>query len=221
VQACYGSNAAMLPTDTQSCITRRASPEVCNPLNLDYHAQYAQPCVAAHTAAYGTGQLDPSALQSMTQACLPVFNQGGEQGSQCSADTDCDAGSGLSCVIHQTTGSCQTPTTVQPGSLCTEPTAVCTTGYVCESAGTSAYCVAEPSQGQPCSATLACSTDLRCDSSGTTSVCASQLQDGSPCTADTDCTGGFCIATSNSGGVCAAVYTFAVGAPTCEGFLPE
>ncbi len=215
VQDCYGSSAATLPTDTQSCVARRASPEVCNPLNLDYHAAYAQPCVDAHTAAYGTAELDPAALQSMTQACLPVFNQGGEQGSHCSADTDCDAGGGLSCVLHQSTGSCEAPTTVMPGSSCADPSAVCTAGYFCEASG---YCVAEPSQGQACSATLACSPGLRCDSSG--DVCAGQLQDDSPCTEATDCVGGVCITTS-TGGVCAANYTFAVGSATCTGFLPE
>jgi hypothetical protein len=217
VEACYGTSAGApdLPTDVQSCVTRRSTPEVCNPLNLQYHDTYAQPCVDAHAAAYGSGQVDAAALQSMTQACLPALNQAGEQGTSCSADTDCDVGSGLSCVIHQgSSGTCQTPTTIAPGSPCTSPSAECSTGYFCEASG---FCDEEPIQGQACSATLACGPGLRCASD----VCASQLPDSSACTAATDCTGGLCIATSGTTSVCATNYTFGLGAPTCEGFLPD
>lgn len=218
VQACYGASAASLPGDVQSCITRRASPEVCNPLNLAYHDAYAQPCVDAHTAAYGTGQVDAAALQSITQACLPALNQAGVQGTACSADTDCDAGSGLSCVIHQgPMGTCEAPTTIAAGSSCSEPSAECTAGYSCGVSGTGSFCVAEPVLDQACSATLACGPGFRCAGS----ACAGQLPDGSACTAASDCTGGLCIATSTSASACASNYTFGFGAPTCAGFLSE
>ena len=215
VQACYGASADSLATDMQTCVTRRSSPEVCNPLNLPYHAAYAQPCVDAHTAAYGTGQVDAAALQSVTQACLPVFNQAGELGAPCTGDTGCDVGSGLSCVIHQgAAGTSETPVTIAPGSSCTDPSAACTAGYFCETSG---FCVAEPVQGQACSASLACGPGLRCAGS----VCAGQLADAAACTADSDCTGGLCIATSSTTSACASNYTFGLGAPTCAGFLPS
>ncbi len=217
VQECYGSDAAQLPTDVQTCVTFRSTPEVCNPLNLPYHAAYAQPCVDAHTAAYGTGQLDVAALQTMIQACNQVFNSGGEQGEQCSADTDCDAGSGLSCVIHQgPAGTCETPATVTAGSSCAAPAAECTAGYFCDTSAAGDFCVAQPTQGA-CTASIGCGTGFQCDATG---VCESQLQDGSACTVNGDCIGGVCITTS-TGGVCAATYTFAVGSATCADFGPK
>jgi hypothetical protein len=218
VQACYGSgsNADLLAVDVQTCITFRTTPEVCNPLMLPYHGDFAQPCIDAHTAAYVNGQLDAAAVVAMTQGCLPVLNKAGAVTTQCTADTDCDVGSGLYCVTHQgAKGTCQTPTTVAPGSACTAAADECMGGYFCETSG---YCVANPAKGAACSATVACGANLRCDA--TTNLCADQLQDGSPCTEPSDCTGGVCIST-NSGGVCAATYTFAVGSATCVSFVPN
>jgi hypothetical protein len=217
VTGCYGSSSATLSADTQSCVTARATPERCNPLGLGYHPQYAQPCIDAHTAAYMSGQLDAGAFATVEQQCLPVLNQGGQTGTSCSSDTDCDVGSGDLCVVHQGgKGTCQIPVPVMPGGECSDPAAECSAGYFCESGG---YCVIDPDQaGQACGPGVSCNTGLGC--STTTMRCEAQLPDASPCMADGDCSGGLCIATAGSA-QCAATYTFSVGSATCSDFVPN
>jgi len=214
VTACFGSSAATLGTDTQTCVTARSAPERCNPLSLPYHSEFAQPCIDAHTNAYAMAQLDAAALQSIEQACVPVFNMGGAQGSVCTLDTDCDAGSGLSCEIHGAKGQCETPTPVAAGGECVDPAADCGATNYCEASG---HCVADPGMGETCGPGIGCSTGLRCT---TASVCEAQLPDTSACGADTDCVGGICVTTGN-GGICAATETFAVGSATCVPFQPK
>jgi hypothetical protein len=217
VTGCYGSSSAMLAADTKSCVTAAATPERCNPMNLDYHPQYAQGCIDAHTAAYMSGQIDAASLATMVQQCLPVLNQGGEAGTPCAYDSDCDVGAGNFCVVHQSgAGTCQVPETVMPGGSCAKPAAQCTAGYFCQSSG---YCVVDPDQaGQACGAGVSCNTGLSCKSE--TMTCAAQVPDGASCTADSDCTGGLCVSVPG-GGQCAAMFTFAVGSAACSSFLPK
>lgn len=218
VTGCYGSSSATLAADTQRCVTARATPERCNPLGLAYHAQYAQPCIDAHTAAYMSGQIDAGTFAAIEQQCLPALNQGGEAGATCSDDSGCDVGSGDFCVVHQGgKGSCQVPQSVMPGGDCRDPAAQCSAGYFCESSG--GYCVIDPDQaGQACGPGVSCNTGFGCDT--TTMTCAAQLPDASPCTADSDCSGGLCISVAN-GAQCVTSYVLAVGSPTCSDFLPK
>ncbi len=215
VSACYGSSDATLATDTQSCITARSAVEQCNPTGLPYNQAYAQPCVDAHTAAYANSQLQLSDIQNVQAACLPVFNKGGQVGADCSADTDCDAGSGFSCVIHLSKGTCEMPNVVMAGSECADPAAQCADGNYCEASN---HCVSDPSQGEACGAGIPCGMGLRCD--GTSNVCAAQLPDQAACSANSDCVGGICIATTTSG-LCSATYTFAIDSPTCAPFVSK
>jgi hypothetical protein len=213
VTACYGSDDTTIATDTQSCITARSAPESCNPTGLPYNSAYAQPCIDAHTAAYQNTSLMATDLQNIEQACVPVFNNGGQVGATCTADTDCDAGSGYSCIVHLSKGTCEVPIMTAAGSSCADPAAQCADGNYCEA---SANCVNDPSQGEACGAGIPCGTGLRCDA--TSSMCSAQLPDQSACSADSDCQGGICIATTTSG-LCAATYTFALDSPTCAPFI--
>jgi hypothetical protein len=214
VQACYGSTDATLETDTSSCVAARSELAKCDPGNLPYHAQYADACIAAHQQVYVQSSLQASDIQAIQTACLPVFNRGGEQGSACQTDVDCDVGSGLSCVVHQGgKGSCEVPIAVSGGEVCTDPAAQCADTFFCDSGG---HCVADPVNGMGCDVGVPCSDGLRCVSS----LCRPKLQDGAACAANDDCIGGFCLTNAGtaSQGICSATYTFSITSASCTDF---
>lgn len=214
VEACYGSTDETIDADTTSCINARSELQNCDPGNLPYHADFADGCLAAHQQVYAQATLQESDFQALAQACLPVFNNGGEMGAPCTGDVDCDVGNGLACVVHQgPTGTCQIPITVEGGESCAGPTAQCDTGFYCDS---TAHCVSDPFNGQACSMDIPCGTGLRCEQM----ACESQLPDGSACETDTDCVGGFCLATAGTtgAGICSATYTFSITSTSCAAF---
>jgi hypothetical protein len=213
VEACYGATDSSIDTDTTLCINARSQISKCDPGGLEYHSQYADACIAAHQQVYAQASLQASDLQAIATACLPVFNNGGEMGHACTADTDCDAGSGLSCVVHGTTGTCQTPLTVMGGETCTDPSSECTTDFFCDTTG---HCISDPLKDGMCSDSVPCATGLRCVSM----ACQAQLQDGSTCMQDTDCVGGFCLTGTGvqGAGVCSSMYTFSITSASCTDF---
>jgi hypothetical protein len=215
VSACYLAGPNTIDSDTQRCIRFRSAPEQCNPANLPFHADNAQACVNAHSAAYAAGTLDPTALANMNTTCEAVFNRGGPTGTRCNADTDCDVVNGLSCVLHASgNGSCQVPIPVNPGDSCASPASQCSTGYYCEASG---HCVSNPTTGGQCGVGIPCATMSRCVASanGNAGVCEPQLGDMQPCSANGDCLGGFCVSLS-SGKVCAGqLPQLAAGTPVC------
>ena len=219
VQACYGASDTALAADTTACIAVRSAPERCNPNNLPYHSDYAQPCVDAHAAVYAAPQLDPGSLKAMAVACGAVFNKGGKAGAACSADTDCALtgvadGTGLSCVIHQSKGTCQVPVQVNAGDKCSAPAAQCADGYSCDAGG---HCVADPGVKEACQPGVTCASGLRCDAA--TSSCLPLIADTKPCTTASDCAGGFCIGTGTSAAaVCSSTFVLAFLSPTCSDF---
>ncbi len=213
VGACFGSAT---DTSTQRCVSTRTSPEVCNPGQLTYHPEAADGCIAAHQALYANNVLDPTLYQQMQQACLPVFNKGQQTGVPCSADSDCDVGSGLYCIIHQGadtkgtfTGTCQVPNPVPPGSSCDAPAAQCVdqTGatdtfycaFITQTGGHD--CIANPTLGHICGSDVPCAAGLYCEAS--TGTCAQPHGASTPCNADGECVGGFCLPTSATSGICA------------------
>jgi hypothetical protein len=221
VAACYLSAPNTLGMDTQSCINFRSSAERCNPQNLPFHAEFAQPCVDAHTALYQQAALDPNALAMMNLVCEAVFNRGGPTNMSCTTDTDCDVGSGLACVVHASGhGTCQIPVPVSPGESCASPASQCSAGFFCEASG---HCVSNPVDGGACGPGIPCATTFRCvmgGANGNAGVCHSQLPDMSPCMANTDCVGGFCVPLTASSLVCAGqIPTLAFGTPSCAEFV--
>jgi hypothetical protein len=221
VVACYLSNGTTLPTDTEQCITAASTPERCNPGNLPYNPNFAQPCLQAQANVYQSAQLDPTALQQMQQICLAVFNDGGATGATCTDDSGCDVGDGFACIVHAgSKGTCQMPVPAMPGNSCASPNAQCvdatgaTDTYYCEATGN---CVQDPGNGATCGAGTPCATGLRCDP--TSNACSPQLTDGASCTQNSDCVGGFCLATNGGGAVCVAQDVLSFGSPTCADFV--
>jgi hypothetical protein len=220
VNACYLPTASTFATDTDACVAYRASYDQCNPKNLPYHPEGAAGCIAAHQNLYGSApSLNPGLLAAAQQACAAVFNNGGETSSPCTADSDCDVGSGLVCLLRASgMGSCQTPVPTSPGESCASPAAQCvdnggaTNTFYCES---SFHCVSDQVAGQMCGAGVPCSTGLRCVSG----ICETQLPDQASCTANGDCQGGFCISVG-TGSICAGQPApLAIGAPSCTTFI--
>jgi hypothetical protein len=220
VSACFIANPNTLGQDTQTCENAIASPETCNPSNRTYHAAFAQGCLNAVGALYGGApDLDPGADAAQVQACNAVFNNGGQTGVPCAADTDCDVGDGFACVTHAGgTGSCQTPQQIQPGESCSFPAAQCTTGFYCEGSG---HCISNPTVGQSCGPGIACDQTSFCaipKSGGTMGTCQTLLADQSPCTDGSQCNGGFCVA-ENEGSVCAGgPAPLSFDTPACRPF---
>jgi hypothetical protein len=224
VSACYLANQNTVDRDTQACLQVRSGLEQCNPQNLPYHPAFAQPCIDAHAGLYQSASLDPNALQNVNTACAAVFNRGGSTNTSCTVDTDCDVGSGLSCVVHGNGhGSCQNPIAVDPGMPCGSPAAQCSDGFYCETA--TSNCISNPMKGGVCGIGIPCEKGLRCamNANGGGGVCSDQLQDMSPCTADTDCQGGFCVAIGNSTNlVCAGqIPMLTAGTPSCAAFTGQ
>lgn len=217
VQSCYGSTDATIQTDTDSCIRARSQSSVCNPQGLTYHADFADKCIAQHSAIYSSQQIDAASWASLREACLPVFNRGGEVGTSCTDDADCDVGyQGLRCLVRVGgKGSCQAPIQVAGGASCKDPAAQCPAGNYCD---TGFHCVQEGIKGDTCGAGQPCGTGYRCDAEA--SVCIAQLPNGSACARDADCIGGFCIGTASGTSQCAATYAFGIGTASCSGFLP-
>jgi Dickkopf N-terminal cysteine-rich region len=225
VQACFGTQSDQT---LQECIDTRSSPDVCNPRQLQYHAEFADACITAHQTLYGSNVLDPTLYQAMRQACLPVLNNGAQTDAACSQDSDCDVGDGFYCIIHQsapgqpTRGSCQTPVQVQPGGNCDAPSAQCvdtnlnTNTYYCALVNGAHACIQDPIVGDICGSDLPCGSGLYCEASS--GRCAAPRQGLAPCSTDDECSGGFCIATSPTAGVCAAMITLGTGSPACYSF---
>lgn len=217
VSACYGSSDATLETDTNSCILARSQLAKCNPSELPYHYEYADACLSAHAQVYASDAIQADGFQLIKDACLGVFNKGGRVGTTCTADTDCDAGNGLRCIVRVGgKGTCQVPNVVQPGSSCKAVNAQCPDSFFCD---TGFHCVEIGGNGDLCGPGQPCGTGYRCNNTGHT--CEAQLPNGSTCKYDSDCVGGFCIGADQTGiqsGKCAAQYTFAFGSATCSIF---
>src|SRR5262249_25587033 len=130
LNACYGSNAQQ---DRQNCITVRSSVAHCNPAGLAYHPESAEACVNSHQAAYSDANITKDEVTDLTKSCLPALNNGKNQGATCSADTECNAGAELRCVIRlgQMSGVCTKPTIVEGGQTCLSQDQVCKEGFFC------------------------------------------------------------------------------------------
>jgi hypothetical protein len=226
VRACYGADDSSVAADTQTCITTRSAPDVCNPAGLPYHATFAQDCVNARTALYQGTQLDPGLFAAAQQACQGVFNKGLPVGTACTADTDCAVIPAAEqqpmpvCIIHAGKGTCQVPNPVGPGDKCVGLADQCPDGYSCQGT-TGSFCVQNPGKGEACAPGIQCGSSaskLRCDPN--TNLCTDPIADGGACTDASDCAGSFCVPTSK-GGVCSHTYALALGGAACLAFIGQ
>ncbi|MFT3774444.1 MAG: hypothetical protein QM820_54485 [Minicystis sp.] len=212
VTACYGSSDATFQTDQASCIAARSRVSNCNPNGLTYHPEFADACIAQHGLVFSSATIDSATYATLRDACLPAFNQGRTQGSECSDDSDCDVGyAGLRCITRVGgKGTCQVPVPVAGGASCKDPSAQCPTGNYCDSGF---HCVQIGLKGDACGAGQPCGTGTRC----VNEVCVDQLTNGQACTSADDCVGGFCLGGADAG-QCAASYILAFGSSTCKAF---
>lgn len=214
VQAC-GSTEATLQADTDRCVAVRSKLDKCNPSGLTYHPDFADACIAQHQAVFSNSSIDKAGIDSLTEACLSVLNQGHSAGSQCTADSDCDVGyGGLRCLTRVGgKGTCQVPNPVMGGASCKDATAQCPVGNYCDSGF---HCVQVGQSGDICGAGQPCDNGFRCNKDA--NACVSQLGTGAKCNADTDCAGGFCLRVASGEKLCSANFVFAFGSSACLDF---
>ncbi|MCA9622163.1 MAG: hypothetical protein KC731_24235 [Myxococcales bacterium] len=187
VEACYLSDSSTLAADTESCVERASRASVCNPAGLPYDKSGAQSCLAATKAMYGDAKLGTEELEAQRRACLKAFSRGGDAGTACVVDEDCDGAGGLRCVKKVTgEASCQIPKEVGGGADCSAADAVCGEGFYCSE---SANCVAREAVNEACSDLMLCVEDAIC----TADVCLAKKANSTLCAEDSECLGGFCI----------------------------
>jgi hypothetical protein len=215
VTACYLSTDEQVAEDTKKCVTARSETSRCNPLGLNYDSAGAAACIAAVKVAYGDAKLTADEVAASSQACLAVFSVGGEVGTSCEADVDCDGAAGLQCVVKAGKGSCQTPEEVGPGLKCAADNAVCEVGFYC---GSDEACVERPGPAEACAADKPCVETALCIDD----VCAAKTANGASCTTDGECAGGFCVmAKDQTTGTCGSqLILSSTTANSCEPFLP-
>ena len=219
VTACYGSDAASLPTDTQSCIDAYSQLAVCNPGGLPYHKDQAANCLAQLQATYTDAKVEAAELKNVMDACVQVFFTGLGTGATCTADSDCNTLGQLRCVIKagDPNGTCEIPTEVSGGLDCSAPNAQCIDGFYCDGSN----CLGMPGEGHACSTTIPCQDTCTC-SAPTGGVCTLKLANGADgCAADGDCQSGFCTkATGAQTGRCTQTSTLSSTSDNCAPFLP-
>jgi len=200
--------------DVATCVTNRQA--VCMtsaPPNTIYNPGAAEGCVDEVTIAYADAEITEQESQAIDAACLPVFNGPGVTGATCQADTDCQVGSMLRCVLapNSTQGTCQVPQMVTGGGSCAGIADECVAGYHC---GLTANCDIDQSAGENCAPSTPCAPGLSCAASG---MCVSKSQDGSSCTADDDCLNGICNGAGVAGAtpLCVSEITLSPTEPFC------
>jgi len=191
VSACYGSGTTVPTTDRTSCQAAVGKVAVCNPTGAKYHPHEAEACIAAWVTAYTDAAITAEELSDIDEACLKVFYNESGQGVECSADYDCNVGSGLRCVRKPgaAKGNCYEPNVVAGGDSCTAENATCVTGKFC-SEDNGFVCVTKYDVGTDCSAKLLCKDYYVCSAS--TSKCESKLANDADCEYDAECEGGLC-----------------------------
>ena len=218
VQACYGSDAASLEANRETCAGVRAA--ACSANTLEYHPEFAEACVNARRTALTNASLTRDEIGATDEACVAVFSAGGADGTACVVHTDCDTGAGLRCVMKPGApeGLCKTPREVGGGSACEEPDAVCAEGFYCESM--SLACLEQPATGGDCSTAEPCAAGFKCTAPNS-GVCVEQEATGGPCLTGGDCASGFCLIPSGGAmGTCSATWMLQQTATTCDEFRP-
>jgi hypothetical protein len=211
--------------DKASCITAGTAACIAAvPQGTTFQPGKAQPCLAAVTAAYSTGQITADAEAAINQACGPaVFSGPGAARAPCTGPYDCSSAQGLTCVVPfppptDGTGKCLAPNDVAPGASCSGEADVCAAGYYCEPKAQ--QCVAASLLGQPCAPGYQpCAPGLTCPGGIFGSVCGAGGADGAPCTAATDCGSSLCDKPANqAAGNCASVVVLSSLDSMCTPF---
>lgn len=202
VTACAGSGAEATGCQTtQEGICLSAVGETYDPTN-------AKACLEAVKKAYGDAKLtraDVDVLELKAGPCAELFVGTKGEGNSCTSDAQCDTVSGYRCVGESPT--CQIPTEVGGGGKCTDPAAICASGFYCdgtnclEAVGLNGSCVDEP-----------CSDELIC----LAGTCSAKTADFQDCTSNEQCQSGLCdIPKGASSGLCVTSFDLGVTSNTC------
>ncbi|HEY4119153.1 MAG TPA: hypothetical protein VGM56_14905 [Byssovorax sp.] len=216
VSNCYGAVGASLDADTNSCIAATETLDRCNPSGLPYHEENAANSLATIAQVYSDGEVDgPEAddneLADLADALDSVFYKALPENTTCTANNDCDYGSGAACVIHAGKGTCQFPVEATPGDSCALISAQCDPNYYC---GTELACIAVQGTSAPCHDDTECGSG-KCGASG---HCATLIRDGLSCSLASECAGGFCLFPEGDtmNGHCSGDDTFSATSASCE-----
>lgn len=182
-----------------------------------YRADVAEICVNAISAAYADAVLMPAEQANIDRDCSLVFGGRSIAGAACTTLKDCNLDLGLECVR----GTCQKPRTLNPGEMCDEADTVCAKGYYCEHS--SAACVVQLGEGQPCNAIKICAEGFYCAGAETVpdytdGTCQANLSDEEICDSNVQCSSGLCtlITLESWESRCKSKQTFAPADPFCQ-----
>jgi hypothetical protein len=171
-------------------------------------------CLDAVEAALEDADLTADELRTtlrLDAPCDRLVAGPADEGDACSADSDCDAPAGLTCVFRGQAGSCQIPETVQPGLDCSASNAVCTEGFFCNGDN----CIGTGDEGDPCLRDEECSMGTFCDAAGT---CQAGLEIGASCQLDAECATGICLRFSATEQACTDRLRLSRSEPLCNDF---
>jgi hypothetical protein len=218
VDACYGSDDASRPDDTNTCQGAFSLNSHCNPFDFDYHQPGAQACLDKLALVYADAKLNSTEEAELTEACLIAFNNGRAEGETCAVDNDCAVGDDFRCVFAPE-GTCQVPEEVEGGLNCGAADQVCGDVFYCGDGN----CIQRPDLGELCSDVVPCAADARCviPVDMTEGACEAKFGNNDTCQAADQCAGGFCtIPTGGTDGTCAASVTLGTTvAGSCDRFL--
>jgi hypothetical protein len=198
VKYCQATDAAACrATQTSFCLS-------LVPTNFSDKAGDA--CIKAVGAAYKDADLTGDELNTVLALgppCDRVVQGSKGAGESCTTTTECDAPSGLECVIKggSPTGTCQKPESVGPGLRCSAAQQVCTAGFYCDGNN----CIQAKAAGDACANDEECGTDGFCGAEGT---CTAKFNVGQPCEENKQCS----LGTSSGAGLC---YAYGSTTKTC------
>jgi hypothetical protein len=150
-------------------------------------------CVDLATKVWGSNNVAPADIASVTDTCARVFQGSIAANHSCSSNAtptaDEAAQDSLKCtgdlICDKTL--CGTKVVKHAGEGCANPGEVCDTGYYC-TGSPAVTCTPKLQANQPCSVSAPCLESLRC----VTGTCQPRADLGGACASDDDCTTGFC-----------------------------
>jgi hypothetical protein len=174
----------------------------------------AERCIDAVEAAYEDADITSDELGTVLRFAAPcdgLVRGPRESGEVCQSLRDCNAPGGFECVFKgaQSTGVCAVPERVGPGQDCSEPNAVCDSGFYCNGEN----CIAGEGTGEPCANTTQCGASDYC---GSTSVCEPRRAVDATCGFDEQCASGLCYQFSVTDQVCTDRLRLSRNEPICE-----
>ncbi|MEZ4372583.1 MAG: hypothetical protein R3B07_17285 [Polyangiaceae bacterium] len=204
VKACSGDGA-----DATGCKATQSA-ACLSAVGETYDSTNAKDCLNAVKKAYQDAKLsraDVDVIEFKSGACAELFVGSKAEGDGCSADAECDTVNGYRCIGDQSP-TCQIPTEVGGGGKCSDPSAVCASGFYCD--GTN--CLQAVGVGQSC-VDEPCTEDLNC----LAGTCTAKTADFQDCSKNDDCQSGLCdVPRGASTGICVTSFDLAVTSSTCS-----